>query len=175
MLRLLSRSLAGYLCGTHSGPLASRRRDRLGVDELASAPRGVTIEPAETAAVLGESRWAPGAEAEKLSNALHQSLERAEIVEVIVFGSQARRSTTGFSDVHAILVVADVGADAASRLRALRPHVLAAQRAVLAHQPMQHHAFEVVTPRLLVRANDSLELPAVALSETRSLLGGPPT
>ena len=42
----------------------------------------------------------------------------------------------------------------------LDPLTLAAQRAVLAYQPMQHHGFEVVTPRLLEDANAALALPA---------------
>jgi hypothetical protein len=89
-----------------------------------------------------------------------------------MFGSQARGATTGFSDVDAILVIRDDAAEEPNALRALRPHVLAAQRAVFAHQPMQHHGFELATPRLLLRANDALGMPAPALTDTRSLLGG---
>jgi hypothetical protein len=88
-----------------------------------------------------------------------------------VFGSQARGSTTGFSDVDALLVIDDEAAENPGALRALRRHVIAAQRAVFAYQPMQHHGFELATPRLLASANQTLRMPAVALTETRSLLG----
>jgi len=47
-----------------------------------------------------------------------------------------------------------------------------AQRAVLAYQPMQHHGFLVVTPRLLLEGAAVLGLPVETLTETRSLLGG---
>jgi hypothetical protein len=102
---------------------------------------------------------------------MEKSLDRPEVVDLILFGSQARSATTGFSDVDAILVIDDAVAENPRSLQALRPAVLAAQRAVLAYQPMQHHAFEVATPKLLSRANESLQMPAVAMSDTRSLLG----
>jgi hypothetical protein len=123
--------------------------------------------------VIGEARWQPSAEARALAAALQRSLDRAEVAELIVFGSQARGGTTGFSDFDAMLVVHDEAAGDAEALGTLRQGVLAAQRAVLAHQPMQHHAFEVATPKLLSIAGDSLILPAVALSESRSLFGRP--
>lgn len=120
---------------------------------------------------LGEATWAPDGDAERLAGAMRQSLDRPEVVDLIVFGSQARSATTGFSDVDAILVIDDAVAEDPRSLQALRPAVLAAQRAVLTYQPMQHHAFEVATPRLLSRANESLQMPAVAVNDTRSLLG----
>jgi hypothetical protein len=88
-----------------------------------------------------------------------------------MYGSQARGRTTAFSDVDAVLVITDGAAESPSALRSLRPRVLAAQRAVLAYQPMQHHGFEVVTPRLLGAAGAALGIPAVALAETRSVVG----
>jgi hypothetical protein len=93
------------------------------------------------------------------------------VADLVLFGSQARGGLTGFSDVDALLVIDDDVAQDPDALRALRPHVLAAQRAVLAYQPMQHHAFEVATPKLLAQADESLGMPAVAFEEARSLLG----
>jgi hypothetical protein len=93
------------------------------------------------------------------------------VVDLVLFGSQARGGTTGFSDVDAILVIEDAAAEEPVTLRTLRQHVLAAQRAVISHQPMQHHGFEVATPKLLRSANHALGMPAEALSETRSLSG----
>ncbi len=125
-----------------------------------------------TATALGSVPWRPAEEARGLSDALRSSLAHSGVVDLVLFGSQARGATTGFSDVDAILVVDDDAAADPAALRALRPHVLAAQRAVLAHQPMQHHGFEVVTPKLLKRADHAVRMPAVALTETRSLKGG---
>ena len=110
-------------------------------------------------------------EARELRGALHRLLNRPGIIDLILFGSQARGSTTGFSDVDALLVVDDETAENQDALRSLRRHVIAAQRAVVSYQPMQHHAFEVATPRLLANAGEALRMPAVALAETRSLLG----
>jgi hypothetical protein len=42
---------------------------------------------------------------------------------------------------------------------------------VIAYQPMQHHAFEVATPKLLAQAGESVGMPAVAFDEARSLRG----
>ena len=53
---------------------------------------------------LGEATWVPDGDAERLAGAMRQSLDRPEVVDLIVFGSQARSATTGFSDVDAILV-----------------------------------------------------------------------
>ena len=88
-----------------------------------------------------------------------------------MFGSQAGGRTTGFSDVDAILVISDEIAGDATEMPSLRRCVLAAQRAVIRYQPMQHHGFEIVTPTLLRDASGALALPAVALAETRSLRG----
>jgi hypothetical protein len=120
---------------------------------------------------LGPTPWRPGEEALELATALRRSLDRSGIVDLILFGSQARGSTTGFSDVDALLVIDDETAEDPNALRALREHVIAAQRAVVSHQPMQHHAFELATPRLLTSASQSLRMPAVVFAETRSLMG----
>src|SRR5205823_7548356 len=98
-------------------------------------------------------------------------LDDEHVVELVLFGSQARGGTTGFSDVDAILVISDEAAEEPSILRSLRRRVLAAQRAALAHQPMQHHGFELATPMLLRDAGAALGLPRVALDEARSLGG----
>jgi hypothetical protein len=173
--RLASRLLSGYLCGTKSGllGLGRRLRGRMApkVEEIAALHRDLdACTPGESRELAGE-RWEPSSEAVALAGALRSALDHRLIIELVVFGSQARGGTTGFSDVDAILVIADEGADDPPALRSLRPHVLAAQRAVLAYQPMQHHGFEVVTPRLLRTGSAALDLPASALSETRSLHG----
>jgi hypothetical protein len=172
--RLIARDLAGYLCGTRSG-LHARRRPAPGPEAIARAhrcvppPRFATSVPAGV--VLGSERWQATDETQTLFDRLSASLAGPEIVELVVFGSQARGGTTGFSDLDAVLVIRDDVADDAAALRAVRSRVLAAQRAVLAFQPMQHHAFEVATPRLLADASAALALPRQALTETRSLLG----
>jgi hypothetical protein len=120
---------------------------------------------------LGTKRWQPSPGARGLQRALHSCLARPGVVDLVVFGSQARGGTTAFSDIDAILVIEDAAAERKATLRALRPRVLAAQRAVVSFQPMQHHGFEVVTPKLLRRANDALAMPAAALTETQSLMG----
>ena len=168
--RLLSRSLSGYLCGTHSG-VGRRRGDRLDLPALTRAHANLDRPPGGPTEQIGGPVWAPAANADALARALRRSLDRPEVLDLVLFGSQARGTTTGFSDIDAILVIDDAAADDPNVLRKLRPRVLAAQRAVLDHQPAQHHGFEVVTPGLLVRANEALGMPAVALIETRTLLG----
>jgi nucleotidyltransferase-like protein len=150
--------------------LARRRRDRLDVEQVARGHRELAAN-ANGSSKLGEVRWEPGAGAPDLAKSLRATLGHPGIVDLVLFGSQARGGLTGFSDVDAILVIEDEVAEAPSALRALRPHVLAAQRAVIAYQPMQHHAFEVATPSLLSHASEALGMPAVALDETRSLYG----
>lgn len=170
--RLLSRSLSGYLCGTHSGWLARRHGDRLGPEELCAGHR--TLGAAASAEMLAlRSRWQPAAEAASLAGALAALLDHHTIVDLLVFGSQAGGAPTGFSDLDAVLVIEDKAAEDGAMLRTLRPRVLAAQRAVLAYQPMQHHGFEVATPKLLCNADAALELPREALERSRSLRGNP--
>jgi hypothetical protein len=177
--RLAVRLLSGYVCGTHSGVLActaSGRRLRAAQPESVAAAhrRSNWAEPdGERLGLerqLGRERWQAG-EQTQLAKDLHRTLDHPAVIDLIFYGSQARGGRTGFSDVDAILVVNDQSADDAASLRRLRSCVLAAQRAVLAHQPMQHHSFEVVTPRLLRQAGQALALPAAALSQTSSLNG----
>jgi hypothetical protein len=172
--RLVSRLLSGYLCGTHSGLLAlsapGRRLRAYRADTIASAHEQVRSRKGGQEFDVGERVWQPD-EQRQLADALRSLLGVSGIFDLIFYGSQARGHRTGFSDVDAILVIGDEIADSATRLRALRPSVLAAQRAVLAYQPMQHHGFEVASPRLLRQADEALGLPAVALSETASLRG----
>jgi hypothetical protein len=168
--RQISRSLAAYLCGTHSGLLSLRRRDRLHVEEITRAH--THLPPAENAlSRIGAHQWNPAEGTADLARSLRASLERPGVADLVLFGSQAGGGLTGFSDVDALLVIEDDIAENPGALRALRPHVLAAQRAVIAYQPMQHHAFEVATPKLLAKANESLGMPAVAFDGARSLLG----
>jgi hypothetical protein len=172
-VRKLSRSLAGYLCGTHSGLLAYGRGERLGSLAIANAHRNLRLEAAGSRVTLGETRWNPPGAAAALKQSLASALRHDAVIELIVFGSQARGTTTGFSDVDAVLVISDAAADDPNVLRSLRRSVLKAQRSVLVFQPMQHHGFEVVTPKLLLAADAALGAPREAFPETRSLLGGP--
>jgi hypothetical protein len=169
--RRVSQLLSGYLCGTHSGALATARRRRHPGPHAAAAQHR-ELEPAtadEANRELGADRWSP--RDEWLAHRLRASLDCPAVLELVFFGSQARGSVTGFSDVDAILVISDEAAEDPNVLRSLRPRVLAAQRAVLAYQPMQHHGFEVATPKLLRVASEALALPAPALVETSSLYG----
>lgn len=167
--RQISRSLAAYLCGTHSGVLSVRRRDRLDAEDIA---RSHTHLPTENASSrIGAHQWEPAEGTANLARSMRASLERPGVVDLVLFGSQANGGLTGFSDVDALLVIDDEVAESAELLKALRPHVLAAQRAVIAYQPMQHHAFEVATPKLLAKAGESLGMPWVAFDGARSLLG----
>jgi hypothetical protein len=172
--RLAARLLSGYLCGTHSGVLSltapGRRLRATRSETVAAVHRGSKSDEAGTEIQLGPQGWQAGEQAQ-LAEELRRTLDHVAVIDLMFFGSQTRGGRTGFSDVDAILVVSDEAADDAASLRRLRPRVLAAQRAVLAHQPMQHHGFEVVTPRLLRQAGDALALPAAALSQTSSLNG----
>jgi hypothetical protein len=170
--RVLSRSLSGYLCGTHSGLLDRRRGDRLSVEGLVA--RHGSSEPAARGESLTlDTRWRPEGAAARLARRLATVLEHPAVVDLLVYGSHANETTTGFSDVDAVLVIEDGTAEDAATLRELRPRVLAAQRAVQAYQPMQHHGFEVGTPRLLARADAALELPREALHGARAVFGRP--
>jgi hypothetical protein len=161
-----SRLLGRYLCGTRLR--RPHQTEEPPFEQVASLHRGLGAPATRNARVeLGGHPWSPNDE--QLANGLREALAQPNILDLILFGSQARGGTTGFSDVDAILVISDDAADDATALRALRPHVLAAQRAVLRYQPMQHHGFEVATPRLLASA--CLALPREALSETCSLRG----
>jgi hypothetical protein len=171
--RRVSQLLSGYLCGTHSGVVATaRHRRHPGPHAVAAQHRA--LEPPTASgpkAELGAERWAPSDG--WVADRLRASLDYSAVIELILFGSQARGSVTGFSDVDAILVISDEAAEDPGALRSLRPRVLAAQRAVLAYQPMQHHGFELATPKLLRAASEALALPAPALVETSSLYGRP--
>src|SRR6266540_939300 len=170
--RLVSRLLSGYLCGTHSGLLAfsasGRQLRARRAATISSMHKRFSPRRAGEEVVVGERLWR-SEEQGPLAATLRSALSFPGVLDLVFFGSQARGERTGFSDVDAILVVTDDAAESAERLRALRPHVLAAQRAVLRYQPMQHHGFEVLTPRLLALA--CLPLPREALSETCSLRG----
>jgi hypothetical protein len=169
--RALARSLSARLCGT-----ASSRRRRAGLLSLGACARShaaLDADPNELATDLGTEPWEPPAgAASTLAAQLRAALAHDDVLALIVFGSQARGGTTAFSDLDAMLVIADRAADNPSALRSLRPRVFAAQRAVLAYQPMQHHGFEIVTPRLLRAAGSALGMPAVALAANRSVIGG---
>jgi hypothetical protein len=170
----VARSLSAHLCGT-----AAARRGRAGLLSLANCAEAHAALPTaskELPIELGRKPWRPGAARESgLAGELRAALDREQILALALFGSQARGGTTAFSDIDAVLVIGDHVAESPAAMRSLRPRVLAAQRAVLAYQPVQHHAFEVVTPRLLRAAGDALEMPAVTLTETRSVAGGPVT
>jgi hypothetical protein len=179
-VRRLAGSLSGYLCGTHSGFLAGRGARQQATpcdpDRLAAAHRALAGADALTAdvpdhALLGSQRWEPAPDATRLRERLLAALEHPAVLELVLFGSQARGSTTGFSDVDAVLAVRDEAVEDPSALRSLRRRVLVVERAIVTHQPMQHHGLEVLTPKLLPRAGEALGVPSVALAETRSLYG----
>lgn len=156
----VARALSGYLCGT--------KRASPALGDIAAAHRALARAGATHRA--GHGRWDPPPEAAALRDRLVAALETDGILDLVIYGSQPRGTTTGFSDVDAALVISDAVAEDPERLRALRTRVLAAQRAVLAHQPMQHHGFDVVSPKLLARG-DALPLPEAAWTEAASLFG----
>jgi hypothetical protein len=121
---------------------------------------------------LSRDGWIPTDDAEQLlRGSLARCLATDAVIDLVLFGSIARRSTTGYSDVDAILVVADDVIWDSRRLSSLRLRVLAAGRAVLTYQPMQHHGFFVATPRLLRDASTALGLPVEAMETASSLFG----
>jgi hypothetical protein len=167
--------LAGLLNGTHRGAHTAGRDGSFSASAVAAAIR--SVEPVARGTgqrlVLGQDLWTPSGRRElRLRNSLARCLAEDGILELVVFGSLARGSTTGFSDADAVLVVDDNAVMDHRELGRLRPNVLAAGRAVLAFQPMQHHGFLVVTPRLLAHPT-VLGLPPEALTTTVSLFGRP--
>jgi nucleotidyltransferase-like protein len=169
-LRTISRALAGLLCGTEFG-FWLRKRDSLARREIAELHRGLPGGQAEIEVKLGVSRWNPPRFATELADRLRAKLSAAGIIDLIVFGSQARGAMTRFSDLDAILLIEDAAAEDPGVLGELRAPILAAQRSVLRFQPMQHHGFELATPKLLRHAGESLHLPAISLRDSRSLFG----
>jgi hypothetical protein len=167
-VRRVSQALSGYLCGTHSGLLGRVRKHPVR-DAIAAAHRALDTLTCALDSELGGRNWVP--DEDSVSERLSEALDHPDVLELVFFGSQARGGVTGFSDVDAILVISDEAAENARLLRSIRPHVLAAQRAVLAYQPMQHHGFEVATPKLLRAVCRAVALPPAALAETRSLYG----
>jgi hypothetical protein len=128
--------------------------------------------PPEHAQSVGVEAWSPtSVEESRLREALAEHLDVEGVVEVVVHGSLARNTTTGFSDVDAILVVDDEMASDPAGLGMLRSRVFAAGRAILTYQPMQHHGFVVVTRRLLGDLTGATGLPTEALQRSRSLFG----
>ena len=171
--RDVSRSLAGLLCGTHSGVLRARRAHRIQPHTAARAH--LILRPSPAPGIeelkLGGAQWRPDGRAADLARGLQEALDHELIIDLVLFGSMARGGTTGFSDVDAILILRDAAADDVRLLHRIRRRVLAAQRLVFAYQPLQHHGFECATPRLLQVAAETLALPSVTLRETRSLFG----
>lgn len=164
--------ISGFLNGTHyqlgARDSASFTPTRV-IEDVRAVDAPVTA--AHAAIALGGATWAPKAEPERqLRRELARALAVEGVCDLFVFGSVAREATTGFSDLDAILVIADDHASDESRLRRLRRRTLAAGRSVLAYQPMQHHGFLVTTPDLLAHP-DALGLPPEALRMTASLFG----
>ena len=168
--REVSRLLSGYLCGTHSAAIRSGRWSRTAA-QAASAFRAAGALTQGSPCELGSQRWETAVEERPLAESLRRVLDQPGVIDLILFGSQARGGRTGFSDVDAVLVLSDEAAASVDQLDSLRPHVLAAQRLVVAYQPMQHHGFEVATPRLLSAGSATLGLPSTALAQTFSLFG----
>ena len=168
----LSRSLSGYLCGTHSGALGHRRGDRLSPHEISREQAALLPVDHSASETLECPRWDPRGEAASLAADLRVELLRDGVMDLIIFGSQAHGTATGFSDLDAVLLFSDDVVERPRQLPELRSAVLAAQRRILVHQPMQHHGFEVVTPRLLNWAVDATGLPIEAVADSRALRGG---
>lgn len=166
------RTLSGFLCGTHSGALAHSGRDHVVDERFLDRLRGLAYirDPHEVVG-LGARKWQAPQQSALLAERLSAVLEAPPIVDLIIFGSHARASTTGFSDLDAVLVLDGSAIRDVGSLRSLRRRVLAAQRVVMAYQPMQHHGFEVVTTTLLHRATEALAMPREAFLETCSLYG----
>jgi hypothetical protein len=138
----------------------------------APPPRETAPESAVYAETLTrETRWQPDDAVASLAEHLATTLMHPAIVDLLIYGSLAGGTPTGFSDVDAVLVIEDWAAGDRATLRELRPLVLAAQRAVQAYQPMQHHGFEVATRNLLGRVDEALGLPREALLGAMSLYG----
>jgi hypothetical protein len=167
--RALSADLAGYLCGTRSSLVG--REKRIGPRVISQSHKHLDSAGGTPWIVLGTHKWDPRWPADELHAQLTRALDVPGVVDLLVFGSACHDQMTGFSDLDAILVMEDRVADSEHSLEALRPRVLEAQRAVLAYQPMQHHAFLVATPRLLGHGLTILDLPAQALTGCSSLLG----
>jgi hypothetical protein len=171
-----ARRLAAYLNGTHSGAHTVLRDRRVTPAMVIGAFRrldAASCDRGEQRALCRDS-WMPRNDAERqLRDSLIRCLGTDAVIDLVFFGSIARGATTGFSDVDAILVVSDDVICDPRRLRALRSRVLAAERAVLSYQPMQHHGFLVATPRMLRDASTALGLPAEAIETTSSLFGRP--
>ncbi len=168
----MSQSLSGYLCGTHSRILRRGQGGHPNAEVLARAyaafePTQAAVEPSR----LGARSWRPPPESRRLAAGLRDLLDVPAVVDLILYGSQVRGATTPYSDVDAILVVSDAAAGDPAVLATLRGRVLRAQRIVLEHQPMQHHAFEVATPSLLRDGAAALSLPPQALEQAATLLG----
>lgn len=174
LVRLASRRLSGYLCGTHSGLLAlsasGRRLAARRPEAISALHRSLNPSPSSEAIALGGATWEPD-EQSLFADELRRALAAPGVIDLVFFGSQAHGGRTAFSDVDAVLVIDNDVADNAEQLRRLRPNVIAAQRTVLRRQPLQHHGFEVATPRLLIQAEGCLALPVAALAGTASLKG----
>jgi hypothetical protein len=164
--------LSGYLNGTHSGPHAIGRGRGTSL-KVTRVPRlDIGAHASGRIVELGGQRWRPrGTHEERLHRSLLAALEHDDVLDLILFGSIARGSTTGYSDVDAILVICDRVVNDRTRLALLRRRVLASQRAVLRYQPLQHHGFLVVPASLLRDATHALALPPEALDEACSLFG----
>jgi predicted nucleotidyltransferase len=162
-----ARRLSGYLNGTHRGRRYTPAAIRESIDSMRQH-QGATAKSRS----LGVATWSPSDGVEtRLRSALAESLYCRDVVELILFGSLARGSATGFSDVDALLVIAEAAAIDPLRLHQLRRRIFAAGRAVLTFNAMQHHGFVIVTPQLLQDLTAATMLPAEALGETRSLFG----
>jgi nucleotidyltransferase-like protein len=166
--------LEGYLNGTHSGAHAVRGARYVTAGHVMATFRSGRVASIDgrRQLVLGGRRWMPADEAEReLKLALEHCLSVQSVVDLVLLGSIARGSTTGYSDVDAILIVSDDVPKSRRSLTLLRSRVLEAGRAVLAYQPLQHHGFLVATPSLLRDASSALRLPAEAVEQTVSLFG----
>src|SRR5207245_5467735 len=110
----LAAELAGYLCGTHSRALDGRRGRGRTVAAIAARHASLDLPAAGESDLLGDAPWHPGPETARLRDRLERSLAVPGVVDLVLWGSPAHGGTTGFSDVDAVLVLADEVADGAA-------------------------------------------------------------
>ena len=77
---------------------------------LVAAHRRLQPGPESVEVELGSELWRPEGRAKRLASRLDSALDHNHVVELVLFGSQARGGTTEFSDVDATLVITDEAA-----------------------------------------------------------------
>lgn len=165
--------ISRFLNGTHA-PLGSTRLndclDVLGRDPETSTKVGGQTE--EGVHSVQPRIWIPSNPREvALRESLIGQLTHPDIIDLIVFGSLARGTATPYSDVDAILIVANSAVGRRSAVADLRQRVIGANRAAIRFQPMQHHGLLIIPERALRNVTQTVSLPSQSLSCAVSLLG----